>query len=83
MEFTLLAVALLFIIPFPSKWKFVWQMRFLGLALLSLTSGITLSRMDGLAGQVGGVVLILVSLIFLYLALRRPRRAPRSGEERK
>jgi hypothetical protein len=83
MEFILLAVAILFLIPFPAKWKFVWQLRFLGLAVLALTGGITVSQMFGLTGQIGGVLLMLTSVVFLYLALRYKRPVRRAAGEKK
>jgi hypothetical protein len=83
LEFILLSVAFLFILPFPSKWKFVWRLRFLGLAMLALTGGIRLSQMYGLTGQVGGAALILVSVGFFYLVMRRKQPARRAAAEKK
>ncbi len=83
MEFILMAVVLLFIIPFPKKWKFVWRLRFLGLALLTLTTGIMIVPQFGLPGQVGGVALILISGVLIYLTVRTQPSARRSGNEKK
>jgi hypothetical protein len=83
MEFILLAVVVLFLIPFPSKWKFVWQLRLLSLALLALIGGLTLTQMYGQTGQIGGVALMLLSGVFIYLALRRRQPARQSGDKKK
>ncbi len=83
MEFVILFVALLFILPLPSKWKFVWQLRFLGLALLALTGGLTLTQSYGQAGLIGGIALMLSSLIFFYLTVRPPRAVQRVKSEKK
>ena len=77
MEFIVLAVVILFLLPFPAKWKFVWRIRFIGLAVLALIVGLTLTRMNGEAGQVGGVALMLVAAGLLYLALR-PKALPQA-----
>jgi hypothetical protein len=71
MEFYLLFVGLLFLIPFPKKWKFVWQLRFIGLAMVALLGGVTIMTKDqGTLSLAEGIALIGVSLVFFYLALR-------------
>lgn len=83
MEFAMLAVVLLFIIPFPAKWKFVWYIRFFGLAILMLISGLMLLPNFGLNGRVGGGALILGSFIFFYLAFPRQWRTQRARSGKK
>jgi len=71
MEFYFLFVALLFLIPFPKKWKFVWLLRLIGLAMVALIGGVTtLMRQQSTLELVGGIALILASLIFFSLAIR-------------
>jgi hypothetical protein len=83
MEFAMLGVVLLFIIPFPAKWKFVWYIRFFGLAILTLISGLMLLPNFGLNGRVGGGALILASLIFFYLSFPRQWRIQRARNGKK
>ncbi len=71
MEIIIVVVAALFVIPFPAKWKFIWRIRLVGLALVTLTGGLSLARIAGLSGEIGGAALILASGGLLYLALRQ------------
>jgi multisubunit Na+/H+ antiporter MnhB subunit len=74
MEYVLMLSVILFILPFPKKWKFVRRLRLLSVALGALVSGVTLIMRFDLPGQIGGGVLFAVAVAFFYLALRKPAR---------
>jgi predicted branched-subunit amino acid permease len=83
MEFTLLAVFLVFMIPFPAKWKIVSQVRYLALALFALTAGFTLFPQYGLTGQIAGIALILAAVLCFYMVLRLQRSTRRTAPPKK
>lgn len=84
MEFYFIAVALLFLIPFPKKWKFICQLRFIAMAMLALIGGVTtLMRTDSTLTLVGGIALILAALVFFILAFRGNQPAKKTGNSGK
>jgi hypothetical protein len=70
MEFAIMAVVVLFVLPFPKKWRFVWRVRCIGLGVVGILVGLTVARMYGLGGEIGGAAILLASAGLLYLAFR-------------